>query len=290
MELERYRAFVCAIELGSLSAAAEKLQYTPSGVSRMIATLEEENGFPLLSRDHNGVHPTAEGAKLLPAIQELLHAGDNCKQLSAQINGLEIGNVTIGTAYSAFYASLATIISDFHMQHPGIQIQLCSGYSTELLAKLNAHQIDLCIISEREGNHNWFPIMQDEMMAWIPDKHPLARLSAIPITAFAKEPYIETYPDRDIDNSRIFTKCKITPNLQFATMDSLATYSMVEAGLGISMNNAINGLTWAGKVKILPLTPSEKVEIGVASLSHLSPVVHGFFEFMKPRLSPRIQH
>ena len=43
MELDRYRALVCAIETGSLSAAAETLQYTPSGVSRMVAALEDES-------------------------------------------------------------------------------------------------------------------------------------------------------------------------------------------------------------------------------------------------------
>ena len=133
MELDRYRALVCAIETGSLSAAAEKLQYTPSGISRMIAALEEENGFPLLLRDRNGVRPTDECEKLLPAIRELLHAGESCAQLSAQLRGLDIGAVTVGTAYSAFYAPLSRILSDFHARYPGIQVQLRGGYSTELL-------------------------------------------------------------------------------------------------------------------------------------------------------------
>lgn len=281
MELDRYRVFVCAVETGSLSAAAEKLQYTPSGVSRMIAALEEENGFPLLFRDRNGVRLTAEGEKLLPAVRELLRAGENCRQLSAQIGGLDVGTVVVGTAYSAFYSPLARLISAFHKQRPGIQVQLCSGYSTELLEQLNSHQLDICIISEREGTHDWFPIMQDEMMAWIPANHPLTRLSAIPISAFEREPYIETYPERDIDNSRVFAQCKVTPNLKFSTMDSLATYSMVEAGLGISMNNSINGRAWSGNVKILPLEPKQLVEIGVASLPHPSPVVNTFFSFLK---------
>ena len=70
MELDRYRALVCAIETGSLSAAAEALQYTPSGVSRMVAALEEETGVPLLLREHSGVRPTKECEKLLPAIRE----------------------------------------------------------------------------------------------------------------------------------------------------------------------------------------------------------------------------
>ena len=79
MELERYRALTCAIEGGSLSAAAEKLQYTPSGISRMIAALEEEIGFSLLLRERSGVRPTHECEKILPAVYELLRAGENCK-------------------------------------------------------------------------------------------------------------------------------------------------------------------------------------------------------------------
>ena len=90
MELDRYRALVCAIETGSLSAAAEALQYTPSGVSRMVAALEEETGVPLLLREHSGVRPTKECEKLLPAIRDLLHAGESCAQLSAQLRGLDV--------------------------------------------------------------------------------------------------------------------------------------------------------------------------------------------------------
>lgn len=33
MELERYRALLCAIEKGSLSAAGEEMGYTPSAIS-----------------------------------------------------------------------------------------------------------------------------------------------------------------------------------------------------------------------------------------------------------------
>ena len=281
MELDRYRALVCAIETGSLSAAAEKLQYTPSGISRMIAALEEENGFSLLFRDRNGVRPTDECAALLPSIRKLLHAGENCAQLSAQLRGLDIGNVTVGTAYSAFYTPLVHILSDFHVQYPGIQVQLRSGYSTELLGQLNMHQLDFCIISEREETHNWLPILQDEMTAWLPAAHPLSALPALPVTVFSEEPYIETYPDKDIDNARVFARCGVTPNLKFSTTDSLATYSMVEAGLGLSMNNAINGRAWSGNVCILPLTPPQTVEIGIASLPDLSPAAKIFFAFVK---------
>ena len=51
MDTEKCRALIAALELGSLTAAAESLGYTPSGISRMMAALEDEMGFPLLIRN-----------------------------------------------------------------------------------------------------------------------------------------------------------------------------------------------------------------------------------------------
>ena len=230
------------------------------------------------------MRPTKECERLLPAIRELLHAGEACSQLSAQLRGLDIGTVTVGTAYSAFYSPLARITSDFHARYGGIQVQLRGGYSTELLDQLNAHRLDLCFISARKGGHNWLRIGDDALTAWVPAAHPMAWLPALPVSAFAAEPYIETYPDKDIDNARVFARCGVTPNLKFSTMDSLATYSMVEAGLGLAMNNALNGRAFAGGVRILPLDPPQLVEIGVAALPDLSPAARTFLDFLEPHL------
>lgn len=284
MELEKYRALVCAIESGSLTAAAEKLQYTPSGISRVVSALEAECGFPLLLREHGGVRPTAACQRLLPGIYALLHSGEACAQLAAQIRGLDVGTVVIGTAYSAYYHWLAGVIGEFHHCYPGIQVQLCSGYSSQLAAQLHAHQLDLCIISQREGEHSWLPLCRDEMMAWVPAGHPLAALDALPIERFAAEPYIETHPGVDIDNARVFAKCGVQPNLQFSTMDSFATYSMVEAGLGLALNNGINGMSWNGHVKMMPLFPSQTVELGIAGAVCPSPAAQKFWEFAARRL------
>ena len=119
-----------------------------------------------------------------------------------------------------------------------------------------------------------------------PDELPTAlpRDILVPVTAFAQEPCIETYPGTDIDNARVFERCGVRPNIQFSTMDSYATYSMVEAGLGISMNNALNGQAWSGTVRILPLDPPQTVRIGIASLPDAAPAAKKFLEFLMPYL------
>lgn len=284
MELERYKALLCAIDTGSLSSAAEKLGYTPSGISRMMAALEEENGFSLLLRCREGVRPTPECERMLPVIREMLYSGEACRQLAARIRGMETGTVVVGTAYSAYYVWLSKVISEFHLQYPSIQVQICSGYSTQLVSMMIERQLDLCIISRREGDYEWLPIEEDPLVAWVPETHRLSKLDAVPVGAFETEPYIDTYPGMDVDNARLFREYKVQPNTQFSTMDSYATYSMVEAGLGISMNNRLNGQDWTGGVKILPLEPPKTIEIGMASLKNAAPAARRLVTFVQEEL------
>ena len=62
MESEKCRVLLCAIDKGSITAAAEAMGYTISGVSRMMAALEAEVGFPLLRRSREGVTPPTNAA------------------------------------------------------------------------------------------------------------------------------------------------------------------------------------------------------------------------------------
>ena len=66
MDTDKCTALLCVLESGSITAAAEKLGYTVSGISRMMAALEAESGFPLLLRSKNGVVPTEDCRRMLP--------------------------------------------------------------------------------------------------------------------------------------------------------------------------------------------------------------------------------
>lgn len=92
--------------LGTRSAAedehrAERLQrlhYSQSGVSRMIADLEQEWGVTLLERGKAGVVLTGDGARLLP------HARALCAEyarLSAEVDALH-GRAHISAATRQF--------------------------------------------------------------------------------------------------------------------------------------------------------------------------------------------
>lgn len=282
MELERYRALLCAIEKGSLSAAGEEMGYTPSAISRMMTSLEAEHGFPLLVRRREGVTPTASCEAMLGSIRELVFAGEKLEQLSARIRGADTGTVTIGLAYHTWYSWLSRVAEDFCREYPGIRIRYSSAYTMELVRQLEAREVDICIISRRSGDHGWIPLCRDPLMAMIPPEHPLAKGDAVPLDAFRKEPFIEMYSGIETDNAIVFARYGIEPNISYTIADVHAAYSMVEAGLGISMNNALNSRLWAGNVKFLPLDPPQMVEIGIATAPSISPAAQRFLEFARP--------
>ena len=67
MDTEKCTVLLTAIDQGSLSGAAEALGYTPSGVSRLVASLEAELGLPLLVRGKGGVTPPPSARRCAPA-------------------------------------------------------------------------------------------------------------------------------------------------------------------------------------------------------------------------------
>lgn len=46
MNIQKYQALIKVIEYGSFTKAAEALNYTQSGISRMVNELETKWGFP----------------------------------------------------------------------------------------------------------------------------------------------------------------------------------------------------------------------------------------------------
>lgn len=70
--LKAMGAYVRAVELGSLSAAAREMGTTQPTVSKLVAWLEREVGARLLERSSQRVLPTEEGARFLASAKRLL--------------------------------------------------------------------------------------------------------------------------------------------------------------------------------------------------------------------------
>ncbi len=282
MDTEKCAALLCVIESGSITAAADKLGYTVSGVSRMMAAMETESGFPLLVRSKSGVVPTEDCLRLLPTVKELARLGGLYEERTSALRGLETGVIRVGSVYSAYYDWLAQTIASFSTRHPGIEIRFLQGSSSEFYSALAEHEVDFCVVSRREGDYDFFPLRNDPLVAWIPKNHPRVKDGFYPLTDFEAEPYIDTYPGQETDNARAFRANGLSPHGQFLSVDIQATRAMVAAGLGVSLCNSIlaHGLDLNGIVE-LETQPRCEVEIGIAAprKEDRSPAAESFLHF-----------
>lgn len=288
MDTEKLRVFLQVVKDGTISGTAERLGYTTSGISRLVASLEEDAGFPLLKRYHSGVKPTGECRMLLPVMEELVREEEKYHQLTAQLRGLETGTITVGTAYSGYYRTLAGLIAGFTKKYPGIRVQVIEGTSSQLVEQVGNQSVDFCIISRRPGSFRWIPLEQDELVALVAHDHPATSGCAFVPGRFSTEPFIELYPDCETDNSMFFQRTGIRPDTRFSTYDVNAGVAMVEAGLGVTLTNRLWAKSLSSHVAVLPLDPPEKIDIGIATppKSSMSPAAKMFSVFAEKELLP----
>ena len=282
METARCRAFLAAAETGSFSKAAEALSYTPSGVNQLVTALEKELGFPVFRRNTKGVTLTENGELLLPTIREFLRQEDRIFELSAEMNGLLIGSVTI-----AAYSSIAThwlpaVISAFRRDYPQIRIKLMEGIWQEVSKWLDDRAADIGFFSYQEGMpYEFIPLAEDPMLALLPRDHPLANAAAYPLENCATDRFIMPALGCDDDVEALFAKNGIQPNVQFTTLESFSVMSMVEQGLGMTVMNQLITEKRICDIAMLPIDPPSQITLGVAmnSRADVSPAVKMFLKY-----------
>ena len=118
--IQKYMAFVAAVEYGSFTKAAQVLSYSQSGISRMIKDLESEWRVALLERSKTGVRLTSDGMKLLPHAKRVCEEYRKLQMEVDDLNGVQSGIIRIGTFSSVATHWLPNIIREFQKDYPNI--------------------------------------------------------------------------------------------------------------------------------------------------------------------------
>lgn len=232
----KYMAFIRTVEYGSFTKAAEMLNYSQSGISRMIHDLEQEWKVVLLERSRAGVRLTSDGMKLLPHAKSLCTEYQKLQMEVDELNGLQSGLIRIGTFSSVATHWLPNIIREFQKDYPNIDYELLLGDYTEIEEWIADGRVDCGFL--RLPTHLDFETIfleQDALMVILPEDHPLAGCERFPVAALCDDPFMLLEKGAKAEVSEIFERCNLTPQVHFTTWDDYAIMSMVESGLGISI-------------------------------------------------------
>ena len=283
MNIQKYLAFIKTVEYGSFTKAAEILNYSQSGISRMINDLEKEWNVSLLERNRTGVKLTSDGMKILPIAQSVCSEFNRLQEQVDEINGLESGLIRIGTFSSVATHWLPNIIKEFQKDYPNIDYELLLGDYTEIEEWIKTGRVDLGFLRlpTTEEFETIF-LEEDKLLVVLPENHPLAECDKFPVKALCDYPFMLLEKGAKAEISEIFERNNITPNVHFTTWDDYAVMSMVEGGLGIAIlpQLILRRIPYKIVAKELDVPAYRKIGIALRDKNKASLAVKKFIEYL----------
>ena len=286
MNIQKYIAFVKTVEYGSFTRAAEILNYSQSGISRMINDLEKEWRVILLERGKAGVRLTSDGMKLLPYAKNVCTEYNKLQMEVDELNGLQSGLIRISTFSSVATHWLPNIIKEFQKAYPNIDYELLLGDYGEIEEWILEGRVD-CGFIHLPVHHELETIFleQDRLLAVLPENHSLAQLEKVPVAELCNEPFMLLEKGAKADVWEIFERCSLTPDVRFTTWDDYAIMSMVESGLGISIlpELILRRVPYKITVKELDVPAYRKIGLALRSKKTASLAIKRFLDYLKYR-------
>ncbi|HJB83766.1 LysR family transcriptional regulator [Mediterraneibacter glycyrrhizinilyticus] len=286
MNLQKYMAFVKTVEYGSFTKAAEILNYSQSGISRMIHDLEQEWKVTLLERGRGGVSLTSDGMKLLPYAENVCREYEKLQVQVEELNGLKSGLIRIGTFSSVASQWLPNMIREFQKDYPNIDYELLLGDYSEIEEWILEGRVDcgflrLPVHAELETIF----LEQDRLMVVLPEGHRLAGCDRFPVNALVEEPFMLLEKGARAEVSEIFERCGLTPKVHFTTWDDYAIMAMVESGLGISIlpELILKRIPYRIIVKELEIPAYRSIGVALKEKKSASLAVKRFLEYLDYR-------
>ena len=237
MSISKYQVFLKTVSCGSFSKAAEAMNFTQSGISHAINSLENELGVKLLSRNRGGVVLTADGRTLLPRVEALCAAHHALMQSAADLKGLDAGLVKVATFSSVSAQWLPMILKAFSKLYPAIEfeIQTCDFYDQiEELIITGQADCGFLRMPSLKGLQV-YPLHLDQLKVIVPCGHPLANSDPFPVEALATEPVIQLEEGDDYEIRAAFDEMGVRPHVRYIAREDRTILSMVSNGLGISL-------------------------------------------------------
>lgn len=139
-------AFYWTATLGSVEAAARRLNLTQPSISLRLKTLQAQLGQPVLERRGRGLGLTPRGQELLPHATLVLN---ELETMMLRPDPAAIrGPVRIGMAEGLALVCLPHLIQSLHRRYPRLKLELSVGTSAALEPVLHDHGLDIAFLVE----------------------------------------------------------------------------------------------------------------------------------------------
>ncbi|KWC70382.1 LysR family transcriptional regulator [Burkholderia ubonensis] len=254
MTLAQLQALAAVVELGSLTAAADRLSRSQSAISHALTELEDITQVKLLVRDRQPVVLTAAGERLWPYIRNVVREAQTLRQQFSPSRGKLEGRLVVASLPSVSLAFVVPALEALKAMHPGVSAVLLEGTDMEVEGWIEDGTADVGVVAGAKTFANNLPLLDEDFVAvaaagtFDGRKSVSAKqLSALPFI-FSKAgcgPVIADY----------FARGGAQLRAAFNVVEMRTILSMAEAGMGVSIVPRVTLTYTPFGGKVLELSP-----------------------------------
>jgi DNA-binding transcriptional LysR family regulator len=146
IDLGSLEIFKAVVDDGGVTRAAARLRRVPSSVTARVQQLEERLGTRLFVRERRKLVLSPQGRLLLDYADRLLGLAREAE--SALRNGTPAGTLRIGALESTAATRLPVLLARYHRAYPDVRIELVTGTTDALVARVARHEIEAAFVAE----------------------------------------------------------------------------------------------------------------------------------------------
>lgn len=192
MTLEQLRVFVAVAERQHVTRAAEALHIAQSAASASIAALEGRHGAKLFHRVGRGIELTEAGTLFLVEARAVLARAEAAELVLSELGGLRRGTLAVQASQTIASYWLPRHLVAFRRAHPGIDIRLAVGNTTQVAAAIHDGSAELGFVEGAVDDPalNSRAVARDQLVIVVGTEHPWAGCGAITPDRLAESDWV----------------------------------------------------------------------------------------------------
>lgn len=284
MTLAQLEVLIALDECRSFSRAAMRLGTTQSAVSHALRALETQFAVKLALRDASGVAMTDAGRTLLLRAREMTALAATMTQELGDARALKTGTLRIGSfGPTSTMHLLPPLLAAFRKRHPDVQVRIDEDGDEVVDQWLLNKRVELGFVVVPDERFELLPLVEDEFLAVLPARHPLARLGAVPITALTGVDFALTEAGCGPMIVPMLQKNDARPQVRYYFTQVLSILEFARRGLSVSIVAQLALPEQPKGVVYRPLLPAQPRTVALACLdvARLSPLAREFWELAR---------
>ncbi len=247
MNLRNIEVFRAIMKLGTVTSAADALGTSQPTVTRELSRLESVLGFALFERRRQRLVPTSRALRLYKEIQSTFSGLERLNQFVAGLRGAGEEVLTVSTLPAFAVSLLPEVMSRLQRQVPSLSIDIRTEDPRDE-TPVSGFDFDVGLI---EGGFTSQSaevtlIREFELVAVVPQGHPLAALASLVPSDFEASPFISLGPN---DPSRlrlqeVFDEAGVVRRMSVSCQSATGICELVARGLGVSIINPLSALKY----------------------------------------------